>query len=52
MSYVLSAEDLARGVREQQYSEWLRLYRVGEMAESVWQEHLLNNDFTAWVREL
>lgn len=48
----LSVEDLARGQREQQYSEWLRAYRVGDMSESEWQEHLLDKDFLDWARGL
>lgn len=48
----LSAEDMARGMREQEYSVWLEQYRKGEMTDERWQDLAKDEDFTAWVADL
>jgi hypothetical protein len=47
-----SPEAQERAAREEGYSKLLACYRSGQIAEDEWTEHLLDEDFHAWLETL
>lgn len=45
----LSAEDIARGQREQQYAEYLRAFRDGSLSDERWRDLQADEDFAHWL---
>ena len=48
----LTAKQLARGVREQEYAGFMARWRAKEVTDDEWHEKLQDRRFAAWLVSL